>query len=214
MIKKIFLQISLSQQKLNPFGDRTAPSIETNCKGETAIARPPFNPMPSRDGPRVNSDIDSPQVRLIDATGENHGVVSTAEARERAVEVGLDLVEISPNADPPVCKILDFGKLKYEQQKKRNEARKKQKTIEVKEIKMRPNIDVHDYDVKMRAIHRFLEEGDKVKVTLRFRGREMAHQDRGMDVLNRVRDDLGELVKVEQFPRLEGRQMTMVMAPK
>jgi translation initiation factor IF-3 len=170
--------------------------------------------MPSRDGPRVNSDIDSPQVRLIDATGENVGVVPTREAIERAAEVGLDLVEISPNADPPVCKVLDFGKLKYEQQKKRNEARKKQKTIEVKEIKMRPNIDVHDYDVKMRAIHRFVEEGDKVKVTLRFRGREMAHQDRGMDVLNRVREDLGDLVKVEQFPRMEGRQMTMVMAPK
>jgi translation initiation factor IF-3 len=170
--------------------------------------------MPSRDGPRVNSDIDSPQVRLIDATGENVGVVPTREAMERAVEVGLDLVEISPHADPPVCKVLDFGKLKYEQQKKRNEARKKQKTIDVKEIKMRPNIDVHDYDVKMRAIHRFLEEGDKVKVTLRFRGREMAHQDRGMDVLNRVREDLGDLVKVEQFPRMEGRQMTMVMAPR
>ncbi len=170
--------------------------------------------MPSRDGPRVNELISSPQVRLIDADGENSGIVQTEEALSRAVEVGLDLVEISPHADPPVCKILDYGKLKYEQQKKRNEARKKQKTIDVKEIKMRPNIDTHDYDVKMRAIQRFLGEGDKVKVTMRFRGREMAHQDRGMIVLDRVRDELVELAKVEQFPKMEGRQMTMVMAPK
>ncbi len=170
--------------------------------------------MPSRDGPRVNELISSPQVRLIDADGENHGIVQTEDALERAVDVGLDLVEISPHADPPVCKILDYGKLKYEQQKKRNEARKKQKTIDVKEIKMRPNIDTHDYDVKMRAIQRFLGEGDKVKVTMRFRGREMAHQDRGMIVLDRVRDELVELAKVEQFPKMEGRQMTMVMAPK
>ncbi len=132
----------------------------------------------------------------------------------RAAETGLDLVEISPNADPPVCKILDYGKLKYEEQKKRNVARKKQKIIEVKEIKMRPNIDVHDYDFKMRAIHRFLDEGDKVKVTMRFRGREMAHQEIGMQVLERVRGDLEELAKVEQYPKMEGRQMTMVMAPK
>ncbi len=170
--------------------------------------------MPSRDGPRVNELISSPQVRLIDADGENSGIVETEEALSRAVEVGLDLVEISPHADPPVCKILDYGKLKYEQQKKRNEARKKQKTIDVKEIKMRPNIDTHDYDVKMRATQRFLGEGDKVKVTMRFRGREMAHQDRGMVVLDRVRDELAELAKVEQFPKMEGRQMTMVMAPK
>ena len=141
-------------------------------------------------------------------------MVPIGEALARAEETGLDLVEISPNADPPVCKILDYGKLKYEEQKKRNVARKKQKIIEVKEIKMRPNIDVHDYDFKMRAIHRFLGEGDKVKVTMRFRGREMAHQDRGMVVLDRVRDDLGDLVKVEQFPKMEGRQMTMVMAPR
>ncbi len=136
------------------------------------------------------------------------------EARALAEEVGLDLVEISPNADPPVCKILDYGKLKYEEQKKRNVARKKQKVIEVKEIKMRPNIDIHDYDFKMRAIHRFLGEGDKVKVTMRFRGREMAHQEIGMQVLDRVRGDLEELAKVEQYPKMEGRQMTMVMAPK
>ena len=142
------------------------------------------------------------------------GVVELVEAREQADEAGLDLVEISPNADPPVCKILDYGKFKYDAQKRANEARKKQKTFEVKEIKMRPNIDTHDYDVKMRSVVKFLGEGDKVKVTLRFRGREMAHQERGMDVLMRVRDELEEIGKVEQFPRLEGRQMTMVMAPR
>jgi translation initiation factor IF-3 len=156
----------------------------------------------------------APEIRLIDYTGDNLGVVKIGDALARAVETGLDLVEISPNADPPVCKILDYGKLKYEEQKKRNVARKKQKVIEVKEIKMRPNIDVHDYDFKMRAIHRFLDEGDKVKVTMRFRGREMAHQEIGMQVLQRVREDLQELAKVEQSPKMEGRQMTMVMAPK
>lgn len=131
-----------------------------------------------------------------------------------AREAGLDLVEISPNSDPPVCKILDLGKFKYEAQKKANLARKKQKTQDVKEIKMRPGIDVHDYDVKMRAMNRFIEDGDKVKVTMRFRGREMAHQELGMDVLNRVRDDMAETSKVEAFPRMEGRQMTMVIVPK
>ncbi len=151
---------------------------------------------------------------MIEADGDNVGVVSTRDALQRAEESGLDLVEISPNSDPPVCKIMDFGKYKYETQKRRNEARKKQKTIEVKEIKMRPNIDVHDYDVKMRSIVKFIGEGDKVKVTMRFRGREMAHQDIGMRVLERVRDDLGEAAKVEQFPKMEGRQMTMVMVPK
>jgi translation initiation factor IF-3 len=142
------------------------------------------------------------------------GVVPVREAMQMAADVGLDLVEVSPNADPPVCKILDFGKFKYEAQKKKNEARKKQKVIEVKEIKMRPNIDDHDYEVKMRSIHRFLEEGDKVKVTMRFRGREMVHQDLGVKLLERVRGELEEQAKVEQFPRLEGRQMVMVMAPK
>ncbi|MDX1423570.1 MAG: translation initiation factor IF-3 [Kiloniellales bacterium] len=169
---------------------------------------------PSREGPRANEQINAQQIRLIDYTGDNLGVVPIGDALARAEETGLDLVEISPNADPPVCKILDYGKLKYEEQKKRNVARKKQKIIEVKEIKMRPNIDVHDYDFKMRAIHRFLDEGDKVKVTMRFRGREMAHQEIGMQVLERVRDDLQELAKVEQSPKMEGRQMTMVMAPK
>jgi translation initiation factor IF-3 len=141
-------------------------------------------------------------------------VVSIREAIAAAEEAGLDLVEISPNSDPPVCKILDFGKYKYEAQKKAAEARKKQKTVDVKEIKMRPNIETHDYDVKMRNIHRFLGEGDKVKVTLRFRGREMAHQELGMKVLDRVRDDLEELAKVEQMPKMEGRQMIMVLAPR
>jgi len=155
-----------------------------------------------------------PRVRLIDETGENQGVVPTAEALHQAYMAGLDLVEIAGNADPPVCKILDYGKFKYESQKKANEARKKQKVIEVKEIKMRPNIDTHDYDVKMKAIQTFLEEGDKVKVTLRFRGREMAHQELGVRVLERVREDTAEIAKVESMPRLEGRQMVMVISPK
>ena len=142
------------------------------------------------------------------------GVVSLTEGLSRADDVGLDLVEVSPNADPPVCKILDYGKFKYIAQKKANETRKKQKTIDVKEIKMRPNIDTHDYDVKMRAIIKFLGVGDKVKVTLRFRGREMAHQDLGRDVLERVRIQLEEEAKVEQYPAMEGRQMIMVLAPK
>ncbi len=140
--------------------------------------------------------------------------MSAREALLRAYEAGLDLVEISPNAVPPVCKILDYGKYKYEQQKKASEARKKQKIVEVKEIKVRPNIDDHDYAVKMRQMRGFIENGDKVKVTLRFRGREMAHQDLGAKVLERIRTDLGDLVKVEQFPRLENRQMVMVLAPK
>jgi translation initiation factor IF-3 len=131
-----------------------------------------------------------------------------------AEESGLDLVEVSPNGNPPVCKILDYGKLKYQEQKKASEARKRQKTVDVKEIKMRPNIDTHDYDVKMRNVVKFLEAGDKVKVTMRFRGREMAHQELGMDVLNRVRDDVEELSKVEAMPKMEGRQMIMVLAPR
>jgi len=142
------------------------------------------------------------------------GVVAIGDALEIAADHGLDLVEVSPNADPPVCKVLDYGKFKYEAQKKANIARKKQKTIDLKEIKMRPNIDTHDYDVKMRAINKFIGEGDKVKVTLRFRGREMAHQELGMKVLDRVRADMEPVTKVEQFPKMEGRMMTMVMAPK
>ena len=155
-----------------------------------------------------------PEVRLIDGEGDNVGVVSRQRALAMADESGLDLVEVAPEARPPVCKLMDFGKFKYQTQKKANEARKKQKVIEVKEIKMRPNIDQHDYDVKMRSMTRFLDDGDKVKVTLRFRGREMAHQDLGLKVLERVRDDLEEVSKVEQFPKMEGRQMTMVIAPR
>ena len=155
-----------------------------------------------------------PRVRLVDQDGEMVGVVGRNEAIQMAMEAGLDLVEIAPNADPPVCKILDFGKFKYEAQKKKNEARKKQKVIEVKEIKLRPSIDDHDYDVKMRSMAKFIDEGDKVKVTMRFRGRELAHQELGMNVLIRVRDDLEEIAKVEQMPRMEGRQMTMVISPK
>ena len=172
--------------------------------------------MPEREptGPRINDQIRVREVRLIDENGENIGVVSRADAQERATQAGLDLVEISPHVEPPVCKILDFGKYKYQEQKKAAEARKRQKVVEVKEIKMRPNIDDHDYDVKMRSIRRFFEEGDKVKVTLRFRGREMAHQSLGMDVLRRVKADTDEIAKVESEPRFEGRQMVMVLAPK
>ena len=151
---------------------------------------------------------------MIDDKGEQVGIVSTEEARGMADEVGLDLVEVAPNAEPPVCKLLDYGKFKYTSQKKASEARKRQKTIDVKEIKMRPGIDRHDYDVKMRSIVKFLDEGDKVKLTLRFRGREMVHQDIGRRVLQRVCDDLGDMVKIEQSPKLEGRQMTMVMSAK
>ncbi len=158
--------------------------------------------------------IDAADVRLVDADGEAVGVVTVEEGLERAKEAGLDLVEVSPNADPPVCKLLDYGKFKYEAQKKANVARKKQKTFEVKEIKMRPSIDVHDYDVKMRSMVRFLGEGDKVKVTVRFRGRELAHQNLGQLVLERIRDDLVQVAKVEQFPKMEGRLMTMVISPR
>ncbi len=142
------------------------------------------------------------------------GVVTKSEALVMAAAAGLDLVEVAPTADPPVCKILDYGKFKYEEQKKKNEARKKQKVIEVKEIKLRPGIDDHDYQTKMKSMVKFVEEGDKVKVTMRFRGRELAHQDLGMNVLMRVRDDLEEIAKVEQVPRMEGRQMTMVLSPR
>jgi len=169
---------------------------------------------PQREGPRINREINVRSVRLVNANGDMVGVVSTRDALLAAEEAGLDLVEVSPNADPPVCKILDYGKYKYELQKKANEARKKQKVIEVKEVKLRPNIDEHDYEIKMRNMKRFIEEGDKVKVTMRFRGREMAHQDIGMNVLVRVRDELDEMAKVEQMPKLEGKQMVMVLAPR
>jgi translation initiation factor IF-3 len=167
-----------------------------------------------KSGPRYDDLIQSDKVRVIDENGENLGVMYTSEAMEQANELGLNLVEVSPNADPPVAKFLDVGKYRYEAQKKANAARKTQKTQEIKEIKMRPNIDVHDYDVKMRSVRKFIEEGDKVKMTLRFRGREMAHQELGMDLLRRVQEDTAEIAKIEAFPRLEGRQMLMVLAPK
>lgn len=169
---------------------------------------------PVQDGPRVNEFIRVKQVRLIDEEGENVGVVSIKEALERAYNAGLDLIEISPNADPPVCKISDYGKYKYEAQKKRAEMRKKQKIIEIKEIKLRPMIDDHDYDVKLRAMKKFLSEGDKVKITLRFRGREMAHQELGMKLLDRIVEDLTEEAKVDMRPKLEGRQMIMILSSK
>lgn len=158
--------------------------------------------------------IDAPEIRVVDADGEMVGILSVEEGIELAYEAGLDLVEISPNAEPPVCKVLDYGKFKYEEQKRKNEARKKQKTIDVKEIKMRPGIDEHDYQVKLRSMLRFLEDGDKVKVTIRFRGRELVHNELGLKVLDRVRDETEELAKVEAFPRLEGRMMTMILAPR
>lgn len=181
---------------------------------EAPIRRPHYAPPPTKEGPRVNEEITARQVRVIDDEGENHGVITVDEGIRIAQEAGLDLVEVSPNADPPVCKILDYGKFKYEQQKRKNEARKKQKTIEVKEIKFRPNIEQHDYDVKMRSLRKFIEEGDKVKVTLRFRGREMAHQELGLEVLQRVQAEMDEQAKVEQRPNMEGRQMIMVLAPR
>jgi translation initiation factor IF-3 len=167
-----------------------------------------------KDGPRINEEIRSREVQLIDQTGHNHGPVDFQIALSRAQEAGLDLVEIAPNSVPPVCKLLDYGKYKYQAQKKAAEARKKQKVVEVKEIKLRPMIDDHDYEVKMRSMQRFFEEGDKVKVTLRFRGREMAHQDLGYKLLNRVKDDTIKFAKVEQEPRFEGRQVVMVLAPR
>ena len=169
---------------------------------------------PVQDGPRVNGAIRAPQVRCINPDGEQLGVLDTKDAISKAEDFGLDLVEVQPNVDPPVCKILDYGKYKYEAQKRANEARKKQKIIEVKEIKLRPNIDEHDYQVKMRNVVKFLSGGDKVKVTLRFRGREMAHQELGANVLTRVREETDEIAKIEAMPKMEGRQMIMVLAPK
>jgi len=166
---------------------------------------------PPREGPRINDEITSPTVRLIDQNGQNVGTVAIERALALAAEVGFDLVEISPNAEPPVCRLLDYGRYKYEAQKKAADARKKQKVIDIKEIKLRPGIDEADYQVKLRSIMRFLNDGDKVKVTMRFRGREMVHQEIGINVLKRVEDDLAAIAKVEQTARLEGRQMTMVV---
>ena len=184
------------------------------AKENTTIRRPFKADAPVKEGPRSNREIRVPRVQLIDAEGNNLGSVATDEAMRMAEEAGLDLVEISPNNDPPVCKILDLGKLKYANQKKAAEARKKQKIVEIKEIKMRPNIDTHDYEVKMKAINRFFEDGDKVRVTLRFRGREMAHQELGLKLLQQVKEDTAEIAKVEAEPKLEGRQMMMVLAPR
>ena len=169
---------------------------------------------PAREGPRVNDGIEAQEIRLIDASGEQLGVVSVDRGIELANAAGLDLVEISPLADPPVCKILDYGKYKYQAQKKAAQARKKQKVIEVKEMKFRPGIDEADYQVKLRSIQRFLEEGDKVKITMRFRGREMVHQELGTQVLKRVREDMERVGKVELMPRTEGKQMIMVLCPR
>lgn len=185
-----------------------------NHKRTIIIARRPHNAPPQRDtGPRINENIRSNEIRLIGADGENVGVVTPSRAMVMAEEAGLDLVEISPNANPPVCKIMDFGKFKYETQKREAEARKKQKIIEIKEVKFRPNTDTNDYDVKMRNVFKFLENGDKVKITLRFRGREMAHQNLGRELLERVAEDTKEHGKVENFPKMEGRQMVMLIGP-
>ena len=181
---------------------------------ENSIVRTRQEMPSSSDGPRINEMINSRSVRCIDPDGEQLGILSIDEAMNKAEELGLDLVELQPNADPPVCKILDYGKHKYQAQKRANEARKKQKIIEVKEIKLRPNIDQHDYQVKMKAVRKFIHGGDKVKITLRFRGREMAHVELGTDLLSRVQADIDDFAKIESMPKMEGRQMTMILAPK
>jgi len=180
-----------------------------------AIRRPMKSALPvQKDGPRINEEIRVREVQLIDASGHNHGPTPIQAALDMAQAAGLDLVEIAPNSSPPVCKILDYGKYKFQAQKKAAEARKKQKVVEIKEIKLRPMIDDHDYDVKMRSMKRFFEEGDKVKITLRFRGREMAHQELGYKLLERVKADTGSFAKIESEPRFEGRQMVMMLAPR
>ena len=181
---------------------------------ENSIVRTRQEMPSSSDGPRINEMINSRSVRCIDPDGEQLGILSIDEAMNKAEELGLDLVELQPNADPPVCKILDYGKHKYQAQKRANEARKKQKIIEVKEIKLRPNIDQHDYQVKMKAVRKFIDGGDKVKITLRFRGREMAHVELGTVLLSRVQEDIDDFAKIESMPKMEGRQMTMILAPK
>ena len=181
---------------------------------ENSIVRTRQEMPSSSDGPRINEMINSRSVRCIDPDGEQLGILSIDEAMNKAEELGLDLVELQPNADPPVCKILDYGKHKYQAQKRANEARKKQKIIEVKEIKLRPNIDQHDYQVKMKAVRKFIDGGDKVKITLRFRGREMAHVELGTDLLSRVQEDIDDFAKIESMPKMDGRQMTMILAPK
>jgi len=187
--------------------------VQTLLEG-TNIAQQRGKGPAKSDDPRINDQITIREVRLVDENGEQVGVVDTDEARERAVTAGMDLVEVSPTAKPPVCKIMDFGKFKYQQSKKAAEAKKKQKHIEIKEVKFRPGTEDHDYQVKLRNATRFLEAGDKVKITLRFRGREMAHRDLGAELLSRIEEDLSNLATVEQKPRMEGRQATMVMAPR
>jgi translation initiation factor IF-3 len=172
-------------------------------------------PVPQKEGPRANRDIRGVrEVQLIDQEGKNRGVVPFFDALKAAEEAGLDLVEIAPNSAPPVCKILDYGRFRFLEQKKQAEARKKQKTVEVKEIKLRPGIDKHDYETKMKAVRRFFEDGDKVKLTMRFRGREMAHTELGMRLLEKVKAETAELAKVEIEPQMEGRQMVMILAPR
>ena len=209
-----FPSVSANCRLKHPSRSTILRAYETRQQRTKTIARRPHNAPPTRDtGPRVNDRIRAPEIRLIGAEGENLGVQTPARALEMAEEAGLDLVEISPNAKPPVCKIMDFGKFKYEQQKRESDARKKQKTIEVKEVKFRPGTDTHDYDVKMRNVLKFLEGGDKVKITLRFRGREMAHQNLGRELLERVAEDVKEVGKVENMPKMEGRQMVMMIGP-
>jgi translation initiation factor IF-3 len=196
---------------------QACPLIESDeiFTGAPTIRRPmKAPPTPLKDGPRINRDIRIPEVMLIDQEGTNRGITPILEALQLADEAALDLVEIVPNATPPVCKILDYGKFRFLEQKKAAEARKKQKIVEIKEIKLRPGIDYHDYDVKMKAMRRFFEEGDKVKFTLRFRGREMAHQNLGYQLLNRVKTETLNIAKIEAEPSMEGRQMVMVLAPK
>jgi len=198
---------------LRPSAASTA--FRFNGHKELTIVRRPINaPPPAKDGPRINEEIRAYRVLLIDDAGEKQGEMPLSAALEAAQEAGLDLVEVAPNAQPPVVKIMDYGKYKFQEQKKKAEARKKAKAVEIKEIKVRPNIDDHDYDVKARMMERFFEEGDKVKVTLRFRGRELAHTHLGMDLLERLRDQFDPVAKVEQEPRFEGRQVVMVMAPR
>src|SRR5579859_6885178 len=189
--------------------------LPSTTKELLPIRRPMRAPAPvQKDGPRVNEDIRNLEIQLIDQNGTNHGTVKTQTAIQMAADAGFDLVEISPNTNPPVCKFLDYGKFKYSAQKKAAEARKKQKVVDIKEIKLRPMIDDHDYDVKMKAMQRFFEEGDKVKITLRYRGREMAHQEIGTKLLERVKTDVAGFAKVEQDARFEGRQVVMVLAPR
>jgi len=186
-----------------------------NNRGDLPIRRPNrAPPTVAKDGPRTNDEIRNLEVQLIDQHGVNVGVTETSVAVKMAMDAGMDLVEISPNNNPPVCKVMDYGKYKFQAQKKAAEARKKQKIVEIKEIKLRPMIDDHDYDVKMRAMLRFFEEGDKVKITLRYRGREMAHQEIGTKLLDKVKAAVADIAKVEQDAKFEGRQVVMVLAPR